>query len=476
MRNNNMIDNNSLFNELLQAVRASDAKYIVTLIEQGVDIEEDRNRALMLACQLGNIQVVKILIGANANVGQNNNEALLIAVVNRHAAVTAILLAEGADHTARDGAIWEEATRPQGRTDGLTALTELDDDSLSDMDWVNLLDKALSQRNQLLAEVLVQALPKEEGAIAVVVALEHGNTSMAKQLLDCGVDFEQHDENSALAFYSAWTQGSKSLLPQLYACGATTSGALNDYIYRSNVSTNELDADFLSEMLKISEYDHLTCELIAQLTIPKYLDTAAEAISHLSAHPVALKSIFTLALSNDAKALYQQLMELKAGISVSDDEMDWLEQLMISCSDRELISYLLGQFGGERLQGCSELLDSAIDESDVSWAEHLICFGLRPSQAYNDNQEVTNQIENINGNTTYLFSVYLHAAERGGTWAALTVAGMYEAGNGTSKNRQQAIYWYTQAAESGHLAARLELALILVNGEGIDRDQKQAIY
>ncbi|MGI1988744.1 ankyrin repeat domain-containing protein [Shewanella glacialipiscicola] len=98
-----MDDTNTLFKKLIQAIRACDENTVATLIERGVDIEQDGNRALMVACQLGYTSIVKCLIEADANIHQNNNEALWLAVTHRHAAVTVVLMAQGADHMDREG-------------------------------------------------------------------------------------------------------------------------------------------------------------------------------------------------------------------------------------------------------------------------------------------------------------------------------------------------------------------------------------
>jgi hypothetical protein len=470
-----MEDKNALFKELIQAIQGCDENTVATLIERGVDIEQDGNSALKMACKLGYASIVQCLIGADANIHQNNNEALWLAVTHRHAAVTAVLMAERADYNDREGAIWEEATKPFSTEDEFSALIKLGIESLNHMEWAQELCNAFSQNNQLLANVLAQALPKNIYADAALVALEYGNLAMVKQFLDNGADFKQDDEQSAWAYYFSWEKGGKSLMPQLYACGATTSGALVSHIFGSNVYS-ELGAEFLEEMLKISQYEKETCENVVSIAITNnFLGIASVAISYLAEFPDALESIFDAALSHDAEELYTQLMSLKAGIPFGDDR-SWLDCFISNCTDHTLISYLLAQVGPSLLLEEGKLLDKALEEKDWPWVKHLVCLGLRPSPSTDFNVEIAALIDNIKHDKPYQFAVYLQAAEKGGIWAAVQVADRYMKGDGIEQNKQLAAYWYTKAAESGYIGSMLNLAKMLAVGDGIEQDKPAAIY
>jgi len=470
-----MDDTNTLFKKLIQAIRACDENTVATLIEHGVDVEQDGNKALILACQLGYTSIVKCLIEADANIHQNNNEALWLAVTHRHAAVTVVLMAQGADHMDREGAIWEEATKSFTSEDEFTALIDLGAEALSDMDWELQLDLALHGNNQVLADVLVEALPNEPGTYPVLIALDHGKLTLAKQFLDNGVDFQQDNERSAIAYYYAWINGCKSLLPQLFACGATTSGALYEYIYGSHLSISELDAEFLAEMLKISKFEKTTCEHAVEIAISNnFLDIAVDAICHLADFPASLESIFYSAFLHNAKELYPLLMSLKAVIRFSDDDISWLDDFIINCTDRTLISYLLAQVGPSSLLKVEKLLDKAIEEKDWEWVKYLVCLGVRPSLIYGFDMAVVALIDNIEHDRPYQFTTYLQVAEKGGGWAAKNVADRYLEGDGIEKNKQQAAYWYTKAAEYGYIS--LNLMTMLALGDGIEQDKPSAIH
>jgi S1-C subfamily serine protease len=53
---------------------------------------------------------------------------------------------------------------------------------------------------------------------------------------------------------------------------------------------------------------------------------------------------------------------------------------------------------------------------------------------------------------------------------------MYAAGNGVSKDDQQAFYWYKKSAEQGNTRAQYKLGVAYALGQGIARDFQQAYF
>lgn len=453
-------DNQSLFDELINAIQTNNDKLVTDIIIQGVDVEKNGNQALHLACQLGHHVIVKLLIDADANLHQNNSEALWLAVTNRHAIVTATLLCKGADILDRNGSIWEEAIKPH-TPDQLSSLVGLGIEELSNIDFETQLDKALTQDDFLLAEVLASSLPKGSWPTATIIALDHGNKTIAKLFLDNGVDFDQDDEKSAEAYYLAWSKGCKSLLPQIYKSGATISGALEEYIYVGYVSKNSLDVEFLTELLQLSNFDIKVCEDVTSIAISnKFFNLATETIKHLANSSSSLSDIFHTAILRDAKELYPLFMTLKASISFTSSDLDWLNGFVISNStDRNLLNYLLAHTGPNAMLEYSDLIDKAVEDSDWPWVKKLLCYGERPSHALH--MTIYNLVDTVEKDKAYQFSIFLEAAELAGGWAAANVAKMYMEGIGVEINIDKATHWHSVAALDGRLSSKITLTKIL---------------
>ncbi|WP_231577635.1 tetratricopeptide repeat protein, partial [Treponema phagedenis] len=64
---------------------------------------------------------------------------------------------------------------------------------------------------------------------------------------------------------------------------------------------------------------------------------------------------------------------------------------------------------------------------------------------------------------------YTKAAEQGFAWAQNNLGSMYDNGEGTAVDKNQAFYWYTKAAEQGVAEAQYNLGRMYSNGEGTSR-------
>ena len=79
------------------------------------------------------------------------------------------------------------------------------------------------------------------------------------------------------------------------------------------------------------------------------------------------------------------------------------------------------------------------------------------------------------GNYFTAFEDLMPYAVRGDAQAQFAVAEMMRSGNGTKRNRAEALIWYRRAAEQGHGAAQCNLGTSLYNGWGADADPQAAI-
>ncbi|MBU3853790.1 MAG: SEL1-like repeat protein [Candidatus Paraprevotella stercoravium] len=75
-----------------------------------------------------------------------------------------------------------------------------------------------------------------------------------------------------------------------------------------------------------------------------------------------------------------------------------------------------------------------------------------------------------------LFTQTFKAAERGDVTAQLKLGDMYYSGNGTTKDNEKALNWYTKAAKRGNVEAQFKLAEMYDKGIGIQsRNETEAV-
>ncbi|MCX8614357.1 sel1 repeat family protein, partial [Gilliamella sp. B3773] len=71
---------------------------------------------------------------------------------------------------------------------------------------------------------------------------------------------------------------------------------------------------------------------------------------------------------------------------------------------------------------------------------------------------------------------YTKAAEEGDIPAQLTLAHMYDQGQGVEVDKEKALDLYTQVAERGYFSAQLELAYMYDQGDGVEVNNEIAAY
>ncbi len=108
--------------DLHQAVRVGDLKTVKKFIEEGVPVDKPDARLnstikdetpLMIACEKGNVEIVRYLISKGANVNAKDSlggTPIILATVKGHVEIVKILISKGADVNAVDidgnSALW----------------------------------------------------------------------------------------------------------------------------------------------------------------------------------------------------------------------------------------------------------------------------------------------------------------------------------------------------------------------------------
>ena len=80
------------------------------------------------------------------------------------------------------------------------------------------------------------------------------------------------------------------------------------------------------------------------------------------------------------------------------------------------------------------------------------------------------------GHYSHALALWLPLAEQGDMHAQSNLGFMYEYGQGTARDEQQAAYWYRQSARNGLAVAQFNLALMYASGGGIQKDPLRAAY
>jgi ankyrin repeat protein len=96
---------------IIFASRNGHIEVVKLLIGAGADVTADDNEAIRFASENGHIEVVKLLIGAGADVTADDNEAIRFASENGHIEVVKLLIDNGADVTADDNYAIRYASR-----------------------------------------------------------------------------------------------------------------------------------------------------------------------------------------------------------------------------------------------------------------------------------------------------------------------------------------------------------------------------
>ena len=188
---------------LAEAAAMGDAQLVISLIEQGHDINERDDpifrTALHRAVIEGYLEIVELLLanGANANAKDQwpGLTPLHYAVENRFTEIAKLLLSGGADVDARRDYPAGDTSLHTAVKAGAKDLAKLLIDSGADVNAKNNgaqtpLDIALSRNHRGIVEVLV----KVASVASIHVAAQMGNIDKVKALLDQGIDVDIKDK------------------------------------------------------------------------------------------------------------------------------------------------------------------------------------------------------------------------------------------------------------------------------------------
>jgi ankyrin repeat protein len=179
---------------LHQAVRGHQVRVATFLLDRGADVnlrDNAGNTALSLAAQLGDRQMVELLIERNANVNLENqkNTALLVAANNGFKSIVELLLAKGADISATDAR--ERTALHIAAADNRKEIAEV----------------LLARKADLNARSL-------EGS-PLYLAVQRGLVNMASLLISRGADVDAKGPNGQTALVQAIAHLNQALVEML---------------------------------------------------------------------------------------------------------------------------------------------------------------------------------------------------------------------------------------------------------------------
>ena len=97
------------------------------------------------------------------------------------------------------------------------------------------------------------------------------------------------------------------------------------------------------------------------------------------------------------------------------------------------------------------------------------------SPVSNSSEISTTHLHNNSAEIPTAIMQLLPLAEGGDAKSQYNLALIYDWGDGTPENNQEAIRWYTLAAEQGHSAAQYNLGLMYDEGDGVPENNGHAI-
>jgi ankyrin repeat protein len=204
------------------AVVNSHKDLVVTLLAAGADPNargDDDTAALLSASSVGNEEIVKILVGAGANVNISNGGAIYSASAGGHEGVVRVLTEAGADVSLKgNGETALEAASRRG--DAKIVKLLLDAGADVGMALCSASSGGYEEVVCMLIEAGADANVKFGGGRALDRASRLGHTKIVKMLLDAGVDVDAGD---GWALYSASSEGHEGVVRILIEAGAAVN-------------------------------------------------------------------------------------------------------------------------------------------------------------------------------------------------------------------------------------------------------------
>ena len=208
-------DSNKHFKALRQAIMIQHVECVKTLVEGGADVKHKIYYCggimtlLEAAVRNGNVEIVKLLIGAGADVNTGSIEPLLVlAVKYGHTEILKALIDAGADvNSATIKPILVTAVQ-YGNVDVVKALIDAgaDVNLRSDLIQDSPLATAVSHKKTECLKMLLDAgadVNHVHNKVALMITAMHGNVQGMSLLIDAGADVNHKYNNSKSALFLA---------------------------------------------------------------------------------------------------------------------------------------------------------------------------------------------------------------------------------------------------------------------------------
>ncbi|PVV01741.1 hypothetical protein BB560_003830 [Smittium megazygosporum] len=181
----NIEDNKSI--ALSTACNRGHFEIVEYLLDSGIDIHADNEIALMSASKAGNVQMIKLLIENGVSLNENGERALVCTIENNKSDAAKFLFEQGVKLEADKESLLVKASNGY-HSDLVRILIELGADIHCESDIA--LRKAIEHQNLKLVEYLVQkgADLQSNNNIALKIALAREEIAIVKFLVENGAD------------------------------------------------------------------------------------------------------------------------------------------------------------------------------------------------------------------------------------------------------------------------------------------------
>ena len=235
MIDNNLIDvNEEIYDStlLIYAINAKSEKLVKKILDRGIDVNQQNtstgNSALMIACMHNNLEFIKILIDAGANLNLRNKSirsdtALHIACRNNYIDIVKILIKAGVNINIANEKL--DTALIIAAFYGYTSIVEL-------------LINAGANLN----------LADSNGCTALICAAKYDHDHTLKKLLEAGANIDITNNFNRTALYYACKNNLKSCVKNLIEAGANVDIIVDD----ENKTAMDYANDKIKKIIKTS--------------------------------------------------------------------------------------------------------------------------------------------------------------------------------------------------------------------------------
>jgi ankyrin repeat protein len=207
------------------AAHMGDLEVARVLIEAQANVDQPTkwgSTPLWIAAMNGHLEVVRMLIRAGADVNQSNKKGqtpLIVAIGKGHLSVVRMLIEEGANINKSDGYIFAPLSLAAalGQLEVANELIEAGADvNQPDKDGATPLFTAAEKGSLELMKVLIQYQanvnqPTDNGYTPLLIAAERGRLEVARELIEAGADVNQPNNRGESALYLAVSNRDRNL-------------------------------------------------------------------------------------------------------------------------------------------------------------------------------------------------------------------------------------------------------------------------